>query len=149
MSSSSTALWLAGPVSGGTDDCGFEIVPAPTVAYHHCYGAVRTTYKYENKTTGMQAMCYTCNDQVSYLYRGFYSAYHGAVFEDGPEKQQIALKFDCLGRANRLKTTVVLKRKEKFWQGCDYAGRAVSLTELAKDIYCEECKVWRTHEETY
>ena len=117
----------------------FVLIPFPSACGG---GSVRIAYHYNNLSNGISAMLYTCDGKISYQPKGYYTQYHGRVITDGPDPHSINLAFDCYGRENALKSTIVLKRAPGVYKGWDYAGREVIMTRKGHDLYCERCKAW-------
>ena len=80
--------------------------------------------------------------QVSYQYRDVYTEYHGYFFENHDEAL-VSIRFDCDGRTDHIKSTVLLKRADGIYSGWDYAARWVVLTKIGQSRYCSACRVWR------
>ena len=118
---------------------GFQIVTHNPTACR--ISAVRSIYRYENEDNEQMAMLYVCNGKISYQYKGNTTPYHGICTEDHNENS-MELKFDCLGRDDKLKSVVLLKRSRYLWKGWDYAGREIVLHYEGADHFCGECKVW-------
>jgi len=105
-------------------------------------GVPRTEYKYENLTNRKTGVMYECHGQVSYQYRDVYTEYHGYFFENHDEAL-VSIRFDCYGRTDNIKSTVLLKRADGIYSGWDYAARWVVLTKIGQSRYCSNCRVWR------
>ena len=84
----------------------------------------------------------TYNGKLSYQCGRYYTQYHGRVTTVGPDPHSINLAFDCYGREDALKSTIVLKRAPRVYKGWDYAGREIAMTRVGQDVFCERCNVW-------
>ena len=122
---------------------GFEIVVA--VQQPCRIGATRFAYRYENVDFQQKGMLYVCNGKVSWQYNGSCTPYHGSCVED--DMATMVIKFDCHGREDKLKSTILVKREPGLWQRFDYAGRHIILEYLGADSFCTQCMVW--HEGDY
>ena len=74
---------------------------------------------------------YECHGQVGYQYRDVYTEYHGYFFENHDEAL-VSIRFDCYGRTDHIKSTVLLKRADGIYSGWDYAARWVVLAKSDK-----------------
>ena len=101
-------------------------------------GVPRTEYKCENLTNRKTGVMYECHGQVSYQYRDVYTEYHGYFFENHDEAL-VSIRFDCYGRTDHIKSTVLLKRADGIYSGWDYAARWVVLTKIGQSRYCSAC----------
>ena len=130
------AVWLSAGASG-TNAAGRQC---------NCDAAAleppRTVYKYENLTNRKTGVMYECHGQVSYQCRDVYTEYHGYFFENHDEAL-VSIRFDCYGRPDNIKATVLLKKKDGIYSGWDYAARWVVLTKIGQSRFCNECKTSR------
>ena len=106
-------------------------------------------YKYINQSLRLNAILVMCDNKIYYASGKNYSGWHGEVVaEPGPQNlPMMTLRFDCQGRADRLKPTCVCQvasedGQQKF-EGWDYAARPIILRKLGELVWLPQDNVWQ------
>ena len=100
-----------------------------------------TSYIYANLTLKHVGTMHVSEGRVAWQTRNTTTDWHGN-FEHNTHHGRMAILFDCKGRVDKLKSTVLVNTEEGVWEGYDYATRRIRLTRLAKWQFCHVCNLW-------
>ena len=90
-----------------------------------------------------------CDNKINYASGIGSSGWHGEVTVglDSQSRLMTTLRFDCQGRADRLKPTcvvqVALEGGQQKFEGWDYAGRPIILRKLGELVWLPQDNVWQ------
>ena len=95
-------------------------------------------YDYHNAATpDYTNTMWVMDGLVSFMGRDTRTDYHGSFTH--LDHASIQIRFDHLGRLDKMKNVVLFKTGVSKWEGYDYAGRHITLTQ-------KQTLVWRPDE---
>ena len=116
-------------------------------------GAVSIVYEYTNVYLnkayphfGINCV-FVCNDLICFHNKDGPTEWHGDFKILGDDGDRIEMNFDCRGREDRLKCTILWRTDTDLdgravYHGYDYKGRDIKLVYKSRLQRCSRCNAW-------